>query len=76
MSTYNVHAAKTHLSQLLQRALDGEEVVIAKAGRPLVRLVPVESAPARRSAGLWRDQFELPSDFDAPLPDLEAEIYG
>lgn len=76
MSTYNVHAAKTQLSKLLQKALDGEEVVIARAGKPLVRLVPVESAPKRRVPGLWKGQFELPDDFNDPLPEFERDFYG
>jgi prevent-host-death family protein len=63
----NVHEAKTHLSRLLERVAAGEEVTIAKAGRPVARLVPV--APARRVLGEDQDKhFFIADDFDAPLP--------
>lgn len=62
----NVHEAKTHLSRLLRRVAAGEEIVIARAGVPLARLVPVERRPARRF-GADRGLFDVPEDFDAPL---------
>ena len=66
--TYNVHEAKTQLSRLLQLVAEGEEVVIAKAGEPVARLVPI--TPARqRELGFARGLFVVPDDFDAPLPD-------
>lgn len=64
----NVHDAKTHLSRLLRRVAAGEEIVIARAGVPVARLVPVASRPERRF-GIDRGRFEVPEDFDAPLPD-------
>ncbi len=68
MSQVNVHEAKTHLSRLLERVLAGEEVVIAKAGRPIARLVPY--APRRRRAlGQDEGRLSVPEDFDAPLPE-------
>jgi prevent-host-death family protein len=67
-SQVNVHDAKTHLSRLLRRVAAGEEIVIARAGVPVARLVPVEHRPARRF-GIDRGRFEVPEDFDAPLPD-------
>ena len=63
----NVHAAKTHLSRLLEQAMAGEEVIIMRSGRPLVRLTPVASAPLRRKLGTAKGQFVVPPDFDAPL---------
>jgi prevent-host-death family protein len=68
MGTFNVHDAKTHLSRLLRRVEAGEEIVIARGGRPVARLVSVETA---RERVLGRDQgaFHVPEDFDAPLPD-------
>jgi prevent-host-death family protein len=73
----NVHAAKTHLSRLLQRAMDGEEVVIMRAGRPLVRLTPVETAPFHRKLGTAKGEFTVPEDFDVPLPEkILAEFDG
>jgi prevent-host-death family protein len=65
----NVHEAKTHLSRLLVRAMAGEEVIIMRAGRPMVRLTPVETAPFRRRLGTAKGDFVVPDDFDAPLPD-------
>ena len=68
-TTVNIHEAKTHLSRLLDLAMAGEEVVITKAGRPLVRLVPTEQSPRRRTLGTAKGDFVVPTDFDAPLPD-------
>jgi len=69
MTTVNIHEAKTHLSRLLERALAGEEIVIAKAGKPLARLVPVPGPPIRRVPGTLKGAIEIADDFDAPLPD-------
>jgi prevent-host-death family protein len=65
----NVHEAKTHLSRLLERAMAGEEVVIMRAGRRLVRLTPVEAAPVHRTLGTAKGDFVVPDDFDGPLSD-------
>lgn len=65
----NVHEAKTNFSKLLQRVALGEEITIAKAGVPVARLVPVETAKAQRELGLYRGQIWMANDFDAPLPD-------
>jgi prevent-host-death family protein len=67
-SEVNVHDAKTHLSRLLRRVAAGEEIVIARAGVPVARLVPVANRPERRF-GIDRGLFEVPEDFDAPLPE-------
>ena len=64
----NVHEAKTHLSQLLEKVRRGEEVIIGKAGHPIARLVPIEPSPVRRSPGSARGRFRLARNFDAPLP--------
>lgn len=70
MTIVNIHAAKTHLSRLVDAAAKGEEVVIARAGKPVARLVPFE-APKKpdRVLGTMAGQFTIPADFDAPLPD-------
>jgi prevent-host-death family protein len=65
----NIHEAKTHLSKLLQRVADGEEVVIAKAGKPLARLVAVAPPQAPRKIGSAAGDFTVPADFDEPLPE-------
>jgi prevent-host-death family protein len=67
--TANIHEAKTTLSKLIERALAGEEVVIAKAGRPLVRLNPIqaeESPKRKREFGRMRDEIHLADDWDSP----------
>ncbi len=66
--TVNIHEAKTQLSQLLLRVKMGEEVVIAKAGKPVARLIPFTAHPACRTAGSAKGQIWIASDFDAPLP--------
>jgi prevent-host-death family protein len=68
MTHVGVHEAKTHLSKLLRRVAGGEEVVITRGGRPIARLVPVVE-PTRRKLGGDRGRFEVPDDFNAPLPD-------
>jgi prevent-host-death family protein len=64
----NVHEAKTHLSRLSDRAANGEEIVIARSGRPVARLVALASKPGRRKPGLLKGRLEVSHDFDAPLP--------
>jgi prevent-host-death family protein len=69
LATYNMHEAKTHLSQLAERAAQGEEIVIARNGRPLARLVPIEAPRKRRKLGFWKDEeVRISDDFDDPLP--------
>jgi prevent-host-death family protein len=64
-----VHEGKTHLSRLLEQAMAGEEVIIKRAGKRLVRLTPVENAPMRRKLGTAKGIFTVPHDSDSPLPD-------
>ncbi|SPF40334.1 Prevent-host-death family protein [Syntrophobacter sp. SbD1] len=75
MITMNVHEAKTHFSSLLARVSAGEEVVIARAGKPVARLVPFNQETKRRVAGLDRGSFVVPEDFDAPLPPEIQETF-
>ena len=69
MVQVNIHEAKTNLSQLLSRAALGEDIVIAKAGKPIVRLVPIEEPPQERVLGQDEGLFVVPEDFNDPLPD-------
>jgi prevent-host-death family protein len=69
--TVNIHEAKTHLSELLQRVLSGERIIIAKAGKPVAVLVPVEEIPAPRLPGNDAGKVVIAVDFDAPLPEFE-----
>jgi prevent-host-death family protein len=64
----NIHEAKTHFSKLIERVLQGEEITIAKGGKPVARLVPAEKAKARRVPGSARGLVKIRADFDAPLP--------
>jgi prevent-host-death family protein len=73
----NVHHAKTHLSRLIQQAEAGEEVIIARAGKPAVKLVPVQpSAPKKFKAGALKGLFTVPDSFFDPDPELESLFYG
>lgn len=72
----NMHYAKTHFSELVKRVLAGDQVVIAKSGKPLVQLIPFRSPSGSRSPGLARDQFEMSSDFNQPLSNEELEAWG
>jgi len=69
-----MHEAKTELSRLVERALAGEEVVIARAGVPVVRLVPVV-ARGKRKLGQWAGRVTMADDFDAPLSDEELDAW-
>ena len=79
MKTVNIHEAKTHLSRLLERAAAGEPFIIAKAGKPLVRVLPIEpvsKGPPRR-VGFLKGHFSVPDDFDTMGKDeIEAQFGG
>jgi prevent-host-death family protein len=69
-TTVNLYEAKTQLSSLVERAAKGEEIVIAKAGKPKVRLVAIEQPPRPRyKIGGWEGKVWIADDFDDPLPD-------
>ena len=64
----NLYEAKTNLSQLVDRAAAGEEIIIAKNGVPMARLVPLEAQAVHRTPGGWEEGVWIADDFDAPLP--------
>jgi len=64
----NLYDAKTALSQLVDRAAAGEEIIIAKAGKPRAKLVPVRRTRAPRKPGGWKGRVRMAKDFNAPLP--------
>ena len=70
-TTVNIHEAKTHLSRLLQRVQAGEEVVIAKAGKPVARLVAINERPAHRVPG--NDKIVIHPNFDDPIPEWDPD---
>lgn len=71
----NIHEAKTHLSRLLIQAREGEEIIIAKSGKPIARLVPIKERVPLRQSGSARGQVTVAPDFDAPLPEPILEEF-
>jgi prevent-host-death family protein len=72
MAVFNIHEAKTNFSKLLERVLNGEEVVIAKAGRPVARILPfVAEDNSPRVPGIDKGKVIIQPDFDAPLPEFD-----
>jgi prevent-host-death family protein len=72
----NMHAAKTHLSRLVERVEAGEEIVISRAGRPVARMVAVRGPTGSRTPGRLRGRVRISDDFDAPLPDELAAAFA
>jgi prevent-host-death family protein len=71
----NIHEAKTHFSRLVERASKGEEIIIARAGRPLARLMPLASPTRPRRPGLLKGRIRISKNFDAPLPRVIARAF-
>jgi prevent-host-death family protein len=80
MKQVNIHEAKTHLSRLVDQAAKGEPFIIAKAGRPLVRVVPLQDVesvkPVRSRLGFLKGQFVVPDDFDTMYEDEIAAMFN
>lgn len=76
MHSSNIYEAKTHLSRLIDWSLAGEEVVISKAGKPMVRLIPYREALPERKPGLWKGKVKMSRDFDVLPPHLMAAFKG
>jgi len=79
MRTVNIHEAKTHLSRLVERAANGEPFIIAKAGKPLVKVVPLDTPSQRqiRRLGFLKGQIQVPDDFDTMFADdIEKMFYA
>jgi prevent-host-death family protein len=70
----NIHEAKTHLSRLVERVEGGEEITLARAGRPVARLVPYRAHRDSRRPGLWKGQVSIGPDFDEPLEEFELAL--
>jgi prevent-host-death family protein len=75
MEIANIHEAKSRLSKLVEQTMNGEEVVITKAGRPMVRLVPIRANDSPRQGGQWKGRVRIAEDFDT-LPDDVATAFG
>jgi prevent-host-death family protein len=76
MKTINIHAAKTHLSSLVAEVEAGEEIIIAKAGKPVARLMPLQKNDFRRSFGALKGRIHMKDTFDDPLPPEMAKAFG
>lgn len=74
MKTINVYSAKTHLSRLIDEAAAGAEIVIARAGRPVAKLVAL--GRGKRKLGILKGRLRVPADFDAPLPESALADFG
>jgi prevent-host-death family protein len=72
----NIHDAKTRFSKLINQALKGDEIVIARDGKPLIRLVPFTEEPQVRKGGQFKGIIQISDDFDAPLPDDILKYFG
>jgi prevent-host-death family protein len=75
MEVTNIHEAKTHLSRLLERVAEGEEIVIAKAGKPVARLVPYKDPKPKREPGSMKGKIWISPDFDKEDKEIEALFY-
>jgi prevent-host-death family protein len=75
MKTINVHQAKTQLSRLLEEVAAGQEIIIAKAGKPVARLVSLRPASKKRQLGILEGKLTVMPDFDAPLPDAILDAF-
>jgi prevent-host-death family protein len=73
METITIHKAKTQLSRLIEKACQGEEVIIARGSKPVVRLVAIEDQPGDRVPGAWKGKVHVGPEFFAPLPPEELE---
>lgn len=73
METITVHKAKTNLSRLIERACRGEEIIIARGKKPVVRLVALEEKSGQRIPGAWKGRVEVGPDFFKPLPPDELD---
>lgn len=76
MKTVNIHEAKTHLSRLIEDVSAGEEVIIARNGKPVARLLPVTARSRPRRPGQWRGKVRIGAEFDAPLPPGLSTAFG
>lgn len=73
----NIHDAKTHFSKLINQAIKGDEIIIARGGKPVIRLVPYTEKTQERRGGQFKGLIQISDDFDAPLPEeILKHFYG
>ena len=75
MDTVNIHQAKTQLSRLIERVCAGEEIIIARSGKPVARLAPLLPSAGPRTPGLLKGKIWVAKDFNAPLPDDLLDLF-
>ena len=75
MKTINIHEAKTHLSRIVEDVAAGESVIIAKAGTPIAKIVPLAARSSKRTLGILKGRFTVRPDFDAELPGNVLESF-
>jgi len=77
METINIHEAKTHLSRLVEKAAKGKPFIIAKAGKPMVKVVPLIEEKPKKRLGFMKGQISVPDDFDTMMSaEIEEMFYG
>jgi len=77
MQTVNIHKAKTHLSRLVEEAAKGESFIIAKAGKPMVKVVPIDAPKVMKRIGFMKGRIKVPDDFDEMgREEIEKMFYG
>ena len=76
MQIYNIHEAKTNLSKLIEKTLKGEDLVIAKAGKPVVKLTAYKAAKKKRLAGALKGKIQIAKDFDAESEEINKLFYS
>jgi prevent-host-death family protein len=72
MAIFNIHETKTHFSRLIERVMNGEEIIIARAGKPIARILPIRNDVSPRIPGLDKGKITIQPDFDAPLDEFET----
>lgn len=76
MKKVNIHEAKTHLSALVEKAANGEEFVIAKAGKPMVKVIPYKEIPVASRIGFMKGRLSVPADFDCMNTEEISMMFG
>jgi prevent-host-death family protein len=74
-TTINIHEAKTHLSRIIEEVAAGKEVIIAKAGKPMARLVPMQEKATKKKLGLLKGKIKIPADFNKPLSEAVIRLF-
>ena len=74
MIQVNIHEAKTHLSKLIKKVMNGEDIIIAKSNIPVVKIIPIKGSKPKRKLGTAKGTIKLSDDFDAPIDDFKDYV--